>query len=92
MTKKKKQLPHFKSEEEEKRFWDKEDTAEYFDLASLMPAAIEILPKTPTKSITIRLPLSLFFSIKKISLEKDVPYQSLMKVWLSEKIKNEEKR
>lgn len=88
MKKKKlKPIPEFKSEAEERKFWQNHDSAEYID----WDKAIEnpVLPnlKPSTKKISIRLPEYLLQRIKEIANSKDVPYQSLMKIFLADQIK-----
>lgn len=86
-----KRIPKFKNEKEEATFWENHDTTEYFDMGK--PLRIEFPNLKPsTKTITLRIPLMLLYKIKKIANQKDVPYQSLMKVFLDEKIKEEKKR
>ncbi len=83
-----KQMPTFKNEQEEADFWATHDTTEYFDTSK--PVEIDFSHLKPsTKSITLRLPVSLLQSIRKIANKKDVPYQSLMKIFLDEKVKEE---
>jgi predicted DNA binding CopG/RHH family protein len=88
MEKKLKTIPKFKTEAEERAFWESpdNDTTEYFDDSRMIKASFPNL-KMSTQAISIRLPLSLLEDIKIEANKKDVPYQSLIKVWLSEKIK-----
>lgn len=83
-----KSIPQFKSENEEAEFWAKNDTSEYFDTSKPLHIDFPNLKPT-TKTITLRLPVSLLNSIRKIANKKDVPYQSLMKVFLAEKTREE---
>ena len=85
MSKKLKQIPKFKSEAEERKFWETHDTTEYFDDAKMVRARFPNL-KLSTQSISLRLPLSLLEQIKIEANKRDVPYQSLIKVWLAEKV------
>ena len=85
MSKKLKQIPKFKSEKEEREFWETHDTTEYFDDAKMIRARFPNL-KLSTRSISLRLPLSLLERIKIEANKRDVPYQSLIKVWLAEKV------
>lgn len=84
-----KKLPKFKNEDEAREFWAKHDLVEYFDLneAIINPVLPNLKPSTRT--ITMRVPESLLNSIKSLANKKDVPYQSLMKILLDEKIKEE---
>ena len=85
MMKSLKPVPRFKSEAEEREFWRTHDTADYFDLSRARPARFPNL-KPSTKSITVRLPLSLLEALKIEANKRDVPYQSLLKIWLNEKL------
>ena len=86
MSKKLKKIPKFKSEVEERRFWETHDTTEYFDYSKMVRARFPNL-KPSTQSISLRLPLSLLEAIRIEANKRDVPYQSLIKVWLSERLK-----
>lgn len=88
--KKIKPIPRFKSEEEEARFWQTHDTTEYFDTDHPVKLDLSNL-KRSSKSVTVRLPESLINHLKTLANKKDVPYQSLMKIYLAEKV-NEELR
>ena len=84
----KKKIPEFKSEAEEFEFWSKHDSTEYVD----WPAAQRVkLPKLkPTlRTISIRLPLSMVEDLKILANRRDVPYQSLLKVFLAERLEQE---
>jgi len=85
MVKKAKTVPRFKSESEERRFWETHDTADYFDLGKAQRVRLPNL-KLSTTSISLRLPVSLLDQIKIAANKRDVPYQSLIKLWLSEKV------
>lgn len=86
MSKKLKVIPKFKTEAEERSFWETHDTTEYFDSAKMVRAKFPKL-KPSTQSISLRLPLSLLEAIRIEANKRDVPYQSLIKVWLSERLK-----
>jgi predicted DNA binding CopG/RHH family protein len=88
MSKKLKKIPKFKSEAEERRFWETHDTTEYFDYSKMVRARFPSL-KPSTQSISLRLPLSLLEAIRIEANKRDVPYQSLIKVWLSERLKQQ---
>jgi predicted DNA binding CopG/RHH family protein len=90
MNKKLKVLPKFKSEAEERRFWETHDTTEYFDSTRTVRTRFPNL-KPSTQSISLRLPLSLLEAIRIEANKRDVPYQSLIKVWLSEQLKQQSK-
>lgn len=84
MNKPLKKIPKFRSEAAERRFWATHDTTEYFDAAKTETVAFANL-RTSTETISLRLPKHLLERIKTVANSKDVPYQSLIKVWLSEK-------
>lgn len=89
MKRRLKSIPRFKNEEEEAEFWATHDTTEYFDVSK--PLYLEFPNLKPTtKTISLRLPLMLLYSIKRIANKKDVPYQSLIKVFLDEKVREED--
>ncbi|HEX7531683.1 MAG TPA: BrnA antitoxin family protein [Methyloceanibacter sp.] len=85
MKKKLKQVPRFRTEAEERAFWESHDTADYFDLSKAVRVQFPNL-KFSTKSISLRLPQGLLDRIKVAANKRDVPYQSLIKVWLAEKV------
>ena len=87
-SRKLKSIPRFKSEDQERDFWTTHDSTEYFDLSQPIELDLSEL-KPSTKSVTIRLPESLLGALKNIAHKKDVPYQSLMKIFLSERVKKE---
>ena len=89
MNKKLKTLPKFKSGDEERKFWDKADSSQYFDFDSAELAAFPNL-KLTRQPISLRLTNSLLTKLKLLANKKDIPYQSLIKILLSEKL--EEKR
>jgi predicted DNA binding CopG/RHH family protein len=80
-----KPLPKFKNEKEETEFWSSHDSAEYIDYAKAKRAAFPHL-KPSTRTISIRLPESLIEHIKQLANKRDVPYQSLIKIFLAEKV------
>lgn len=88
MSKKLKAIPKFKSEDEEREFWATHDSAEYIDWDKAEEVIFPNLKPT-TKSISIRLPETLLARIKQLANSKDVPYQSLMKIFLAEGIEKE---
>ncbi len=85
MKKRLKAIPHFASEEEEKRFWEQNDSSDYLDWDKARQVVMPNLKPT-TKTISLRLPQHLLDSIKSAAHARDVPYQSLIKVWLQEKL------
>lgn len=88
MNKKLKAIPKFKNEDEERNFWATADTSEYFDWSKAQKVIFPNL-KPSTESISLRLPSFLLARIKQLANKKDVPYQSLMKIFLSEKVEQE---
>lgn len=85
MSRKRKPIPSFKSEAEERAFWETHDSTEYVDWSRAERVRLPSL-KPSTKAISLRLPLDLLERIKVAANKRDVPYQSLIKVWLSEKL------
>lgn len=77
--------PKFSSEAAERAFWGRNDSTEYLDWSKARPAAFPNL-KPSTKTISLRLPEHLLDAIKVAANARDVPYQSLIKVWLQEKV------
>jgi predicted DNA binding CopG/RHH family protein len=80
-----KSVPHFATEAEERKFWETHDTTEYVDWSKAQRVVLPNL-KPSTKTISLRLPQHLLDSIKAAANARDVPYQSLIKVWLKEKV------
>lgn len=85
MSKRLKTLPKFPSEAAERAFWEKNDSSKYLDWSKAQVAAFPNL-KPSTKTISLRLPQHLLDAIKTAANARDVPYQSLIKVWLQEKV------
>lgn len=85
MTKPAKKIPSFKNEVEERKFWESHDSSEFLDWTQAKQVALPNLKPT-TKTISLRLPQHLLDSIKAAANSRDVPYQSLIKVWLKEKL------
>lgn len=86
--KKLKKIPKFRSESEERKFWNKNDTTSFVDWKSAKKVSFPNL-KPSVKSISLRLPEAMLNDLKVIANKKDIPYQSLMKMFISEKIKEE---
>ncbi len=84
--KKLKPIPHFKNEDEEAEFWLTHDTTEYFDYSKQVELNFPNL-KPSTQSVTVRLPKPLLRNLKLLANEQDVSYQSLLKTFLDEKVK-----
>jgi predicted DNA binding CopG/RHH family protein/uncharacterized protein with PIN domain len=80
-----KSIPAFKTEAEEKRFWETHDSADYVDWSKAQRVRLPNL-KPSTTAISIRLPLGLLEQVKIAANKRDAPYQSLIKMWLAEKV------
>jgi predicted DNA binding CopG/RHH family protein len=80
-----KSIPPFKSESEERKFWQTHDSTDYIDWSKAERMRFPNL-KPSTTSISIRLPLGLLEQIKIAANKRDVPYQSLIKMWLAETV------
>lgn len=86
--KKLKKIPKFKNEDEERKFWAKEDSTDYIDWRKSKKSTFPNL-KPSTKTISLRLPESMLDELKLIANKRDVPYQSLIKILLKERIDKE---
>ena len=84
MSKSSKAVPKFRSEAEERRFWETHDSSDHVDWAKAERVRLPNL-KPSTTSISLRLPVTLLDRIKVAANKRDVPYQSLIKTWLAEK-------
>lgn len=78
-------IPDFADEAEERRFWEAHDSADRIDWSKAGKVRLPNL-KPSTTSISLRLPVSLLERIKVAANKRDMPYQSLIKAWLSEKV------
>ncbi len=87
----KKKIPKFKSTDEEIEFWDKNDATDFFNFHNLEKISFPNL-KPSTKMISLRLPEALLERLKTLANRNDVPYQSLIKILLSEKVNEEFKK
>ena len=85
MRKKRKPIPRFSSEAEERAFWESQDSTEFVDWSGAKNVRLPRL-KPSTKAISLRLPVSLLERIRIEANRRDVPYQSLIKTWLSDKV------
>jgi predicted DNA binding CopG/RHH family protein len=85
MTKKPKAVPRFKSEAEERRFWETRDSSAYVDWRQAERARFQSLKPSPT-AISLRLPVGLLERIKIAANKQDVPYPSLIKMGRAEKV------
>jgi len=84
MPKKLKNIPMFKNEDDERAFWSKHDSAEYIDWDKAESSAFPRL-KPSTRKISLRLSASMLNEIQILANKMDVPYQSLIKMFLKEK-------
>ena len=84
----KKKIPKFANEAEERLFWQDNDSSEYLDWSDAEEVVFSRL-KPSTKTISIRLPESMIEELKLLANKRDVPYQSLLKIFLSERIDSE---
>ena len=82
INKKKKKLPVFKSEDDERDFWAKSDLTDYFDKSEFVHAVFPNLKPT-SSSISLRIPAHLIARVKERANALDIPYQSLMKEYIA---------
>ena len=87
----KESMPKFRSEDEERDFWAEHDVVDYFDWERSVPGSFPAL-KPSTKTISVRLPQALLEELKALANERDVPYQSLLKIFLAERVARERGR
>ena len=83
-----KKVPKFKSEKEELEFWSTHDSTDYIDYSKTKRVFLPNL-KPSTRTISIRLPESLIDHLKVLANKRDIPYQSLLKMFLVEKVEEE---
>lgn len=81
-------IPKFKNEDKEREFWAKQDSTEVLDWEKAKKVVLPNL-KPSIKTISLRLPESMLEELKLLANKKDVPYQSLLKIFLSERIEEE---
>ncbi len=91
MSKKLKELPKFRNEEEEARFWASHDATEYLDFSKGKRVVFPRL-KPSTETISLRLPKSTLAHLKALANKRDVPYQTLLKLFLAERVEAELRR
>jgi predicted DNA binding CopG/RHH family protein len=84
----KKKLPKFNSEDEERKFWARADSTKYLDWSSSKRKKLVNL-KPSVRTISLRLPVSMLEDLKIQANRRDVPYQSLLKVYLAERLAQE---
>ena len=83
-----KKIPKFKNENDERNFWATADSTEYVDWPSGKPRKLVQL-KPSLRTISLRLPVSMIEDLKVLANSRDVPYQSLLKVFLAERLARE---
>jgi predicted DNA binding CopG/RHH family protein len=83
-----KTIPKFESEDEEREFWATHDSTEHVDWSRAKPTTFSRL-KPSTQTISLRLPETLLENLKMLANQRDVPYQSLLKIFLAERIDQE---
>jgi predicted DNA binding CopG/RHH family protein len=88
MNKRLKPVPGFATEAEERKFWETHDSADYVDWSKAKRAVLPNLKPT-TNTISLRLPKHLLDAIKAAANARDVPYQSLIKIWLQERVEHQ---
>jgi len=86
--KKKNKIPRFENEDQEREFWSVNDSTEYIDWSNGEKLVLPNL-KPSVKTISLRLPKTLLNDLKFLANKKDVPYQSLLKVFLAERVRLE---
>jgi len=87
-TKKEKTHPEFRSEDEEREFWADTDSTDYLDWDDARRVVLSNLKPSP-KTISLRLPAMMLAELKLLANKRDVPYQSLLKIFLAERIEKE---
>ena len=83
-----KRIPEFRNEDDEHKFWAEHDSTEYINWSTAKHAVFPNL-KPSTKTISLRLPQTMLEELKLLANKRDIPYQSLLKVFLSERIESE---
>ena len=84
-------IPKFESEDQEREFWADHDSTDYIDWSQARPTTFPQLKPT-TRTISLRLPEALLENLKILANRRDVPYQSLLKIYLAERIEEEIRR
>jgi predicted DNA binding CopG/RHH family protein len=91
MEKKKKRIPKHRSEDQERAFWAREDSAAYIDWSKAERLVLPNL-KPSLRTISLRLPEHMLAELKVLANKRDVPYQSLLKFFLAERLEEEMRR
>ncbi len=85
---KRRQIPTFGSEEQERSFWAERDSTDYVNWTAARRRSFPNLRPT-LRTISLRLPESMIGHLKALANKRDVPYQSLLKQFLAERLKRE---
>ena len=88
---KSKSVPEFRSEDEERQFWGNHDSTQFIDWRTAERRKFPKLKPT-LRTISLRLPVSMIEDLKILANKRDVPYQSLLKVFLAERLREERRR
>ncbi|MBF0522550.1 MAG: BrnA antitoxin family protein [Candidatus Omnitrophica bacterium] len=83
-----KPIPKFKSESDERKFWTTHDSTEYVDWSKARKAVFPNLKPT-CRSISLRIPMAMLDKLRVLANKRDVPYQSLLKTFLADRLKKE---
>jgi len=86
-----KPIPKFRSEDEEREFWASHDSTDHIDWKHAKPVSYSRL-RPSTRTISLRLPEALLENLKMLANKRDVPYQSLLKIFLAERVESELRR
>ena len=84
----KKKIPKFRNEDQEREFWSKSDSTEYVEWEKAKRVVLPRL-KPSQKTISLRLPAMMLAELKRLANKRDVPYQSLLKIFLAERLEKE---
>lgn len=88
MAKRAKKIPRHESEDQEREFWSESDSTEFIDWSEAQPLVLPNL-KPSLKTISLRLPEHMLAELKVLANKRDVPYQSLLKLFLAERLEVE---
>ncbi|HTC87957.1 MAG TPA: BrnA antitoxin family protein [Bryobacteraceae bacterium] len=83
-----KEIPRFKSEDEERKFWETADSTKYIAWSQAKTRTLVKL-RPSLRTISLRLPVAMIEDLKLLANQRDVPYQSLLKVFLAERLAKE---
>jgi predicted DNA binding CopG/RHH family protein len=84
-------IPEFQSEEEEREFWASQDSTKYIDWSQAKRLNLPNL-RPSLRTISLRLPVSMIEDLKILANKRDVPYQSLLKIFLAERLEKERRQ